>query len=501
MAARTPPPAGGTLASSRTRKVLVLSSGSALSSLVALISAGFLSRYFTPDEYGTYRQALLVYTMSAPFLLLGLPRALFRFLPGETKRPLGMILENVAVTVGLAGVFALFLLLGGNHLIAWLFDNPALVAMLLVVAPYAIVASLNMTLGPCMTALERVGTVALFNVFSRLAQLTGIILGAVLFESAFGALIGNVTAAGIAGGLALYLMIRFSGGGERTITKAGMAAQLKFAVPLGLSAVIGTIILNLDKFVVSALTNRADFAIYVNGAIQVPLVGIVAASVTSVLLPEMVRNDKAGRRGDSMPLWHLAFQRIGSALIPLATFLFVFAPEVMRLLYGEQYVRSAEPFRVYLLMLFIIRPASIDALLMAADRSDVILRRSIGSLVFNLALNLALVPLIGYIGAAIGTIISSHLWSLPYTLRKVSTIYAVPLREVFPVRTAAVLIAAALVPTPLLLLEHLFDLPDLLDLIVFGALYFPAVGLLYHRLGLIDLRAMLRRGLGIIRRR
>lgn len=489
------------MASSRTRKVLVLSSGSALSSVVALVSAGFLSRHFTPDEYGTYRQALLVYTFAAPFLLLGLPRALFRFLPGETTRPLGMILENIAITVGLAGVFALLLVLGGNHLIAWLFDNPELVAMLLIVAPYSIAAGLNQTLGPCMTALERVGTVALFNVFSRLAQLTGIILGAVLMGSAFGALLGNMLAAGLSGALAIYLMIRFSGGGDRRITRAGMREQLAFAVPLGLSAVIGTVILNLDKFVVSALTTRADFAIYVNGAIQVPLVGIVAASVTSVLLPEMVVNDKEGRRGDSIPLWHLAFQRIGSALIPLATFLFVFAPEIMRLLYGEKYAASAEPFRVYLLMLFIIRPATLDALLMAANRSDYIFRRSVGSLIFNLALNLMLVPLIGYMGAAIGTIISSHLWSLPYTLKKVSGLYDVPVRDLFPTRTAIGLILAALVPVPLLIVERWLGLPDLVDLIVFGAVYFPIVAVIYHRLGLLDAKALIRRVLGIIRRR
>lgn len=489
------------MASSRTRKVLVLSSGSALSSVVALVSAGFLSRYFTPEEYGTYRQALLVYTFAAPFLLLGLPRALFRFLPGETVRPLGMILENIAVTIGLAGIFALLLVAGGNHLIAWLFDNPALVAMLLVVAPYSIAAGVNQTLGPCMTALERVGTVALFNIFSRLAQLTGIILGAVLMGSAFGALLGNMLAANVTGALAIYLMIRFSGGGDRRLTREGMRAQLKFAVPLGLSAVIGTVILNLDKFVVSALTTRGDFAIYVNGAIQVPLVGIVAASVTSVLLPEMVVNDKEGRRADSIPLWHLAFRRIGSALIPLAVFLFVFAPEVMRLLYGAQYVRSAEPFRVYLLMLFIIRPATLDALLMAADRSDYIFRRSVGSLVFNLALNLALVPLIGYMGAAIGTIISSHLWSLPYTLSKVSHLYEISVRDLFPTRTAVALIGAALIPAPLLWVERLLGLPDLVDLIVFGALYFPLVGLLYHRMGLLDAKALVRRIIRIIRPR
>ncbi len=489
------------MASSRTHKVLVLSSGSALSNLVALISAGFLSRYLAQDEYGTYRQALLVFTFASPFLILGLPQTLFRFLPGEKLRPLGMILENVAITALLAGVFAAFLLLGGNHLLAWLFDNSALLGMLLLLAPYAIFAGMSQTVGPCLTALDQSSLAALYNLSSRLLMLGGIVAGTLAVGSAFGALVGSTVATGLAALAGLALMIRMSGGGDRTLSRVGMMAQLRFAVPLGLSGVVGTIILNVDKVIVSAMATRAEFAVYVNGAIQVPLVGIVSASVTSVLLPEMVVNQKEGRPADSIPLWHLAFQRIGTVLVPLAVFLIALAPEAMRLLYGPGYAASAEPFRIYLLMLFIVRPAALDALLLAAGRSDIILRRTLGSLGFNVVLSLVLVPTVGYLGAAIGTVISSHLWTLPYTLKMVSRIYAVPVRQLVPTRMAVSLILLALVPAPLLMLAGAGHLPDGASLAVSSLVYFPCVGLLYHRFRIVDLRHVLRRAARILRRR
>ncbi len=61
----------------------MLSSGQALTALVGIASAAVLSRLFTQVDYATYRQTMLAYTFAAPFVILGLDRALYYFLDND----------------------------------------------------------------------------------------------------------------------------------------------------------------------------------------------------------------------------------------------------------------------------------------------------------------------------------------------------------------------------------------------------------------------------------
>lgn len=72
---------------SRSAKVLVLSSGQALTALVGLISMTVTTHVFSTLDYATFRQANLAYAVAVPFVMLGLDRTLYFFLPGEKDRP------------------------------------------------------------------------------------------------------------------------------------------------------------------------------------------------------------------------------------------------------------------------------------------------------------------------------------------------------------------------------------------------------------------------------
>jgi len=72
---------------SRSAKVLVLSSGQALTALVGVVSMAVLTRVFSKLDYATYRQTLLAYTFAVPFVALGLDRSFYFVLPGERDQP------------------------------------------------------------------------------------------------------------------------------------------------------------------------------------------------------------------------------------------------------------------------------------------------------------------------------------------------------------------------------------------------------------------------------
>ena len=111
---------------SRTFKAAILASGQFLASCAGIIGFAVLSRVFNKQDYATYRQTILAYRFVAPLLILGLPQALYYFLPDEKKRPRGVLYENMILLTVLAILFSLFLLCGGNRLLAWRFNNLAL---------------------------------------------------------------------------------------------------------------------------------------------------------------------------------------------------------------------------------------------------------------------------------------------------------------------------------------------------------------------------------------
>ena len=147
---------------------MILSSGSALSALVGLLSVAVLARIFSKPDYATYRQTLLAYSFAAPFVTLGLSQALFYFLPSEKERTRGLLVENLVLLGGSGLILTLFLLAGGNHLLAHRFNNPKLSGLLLLFAPYPLLMIPASALNACLMARDRSKQVAVFSIVSRL---------------------------------------------------------------------------------------------------------------------------------------------------------------------------------------------------------------------------------------------------------------------------------------------------------------------------------------------
>ena len=104
--------------SSKREKVFSLSIAQGVLVAVSILSGMVFARTLTIEDYGTYLQTFLAYDFAVPMLTLGLPTALYYFLPGERERQRGLILDNLILLFALAVIFSVFLLLGGTALLA-----------------------------------------------------------------------------------------------------------------------------------------------------------------------------------------------------------------------------------------------------------------------------------------------------------------------------------------------------------------------------------------------
>lgn len=488
---------------SRTFKAGMLASGQTLSACVGLVTYVVLSHVLSPEDYATYRKTLFAFAFAAPLLMLGLPQALYYFLPDERERARGVLLENVILLALMGAVFSLFLLLGGNRLLAWRFSNLALERTLLMLAPYPLFVLPAAAVSACLMARGRAWELAIYNVFSRLLALVLVVGACLVWRTTVAAIIGVIAAAAIALFPALALMFRCTRDSESLVTPAGMWEQLRYSVPLGLAGMIGTISWAVDKFIVASMCSNEDFAIYANGAIEIPLISIVTGSVAVVLLPDLARFYKGGECGEAVALWRRGAAKCALIIFPAMCVLFFLAPEIMTVLFPKKvagaageiafYRASAIPFRFYLLVLP-IRIVTFGSMLKAAGRGSLILAASVGAVVVNAILSVVLVGYMGYKGAALGTVLMMYLWTAPFYLLVIARVYGTRLRDLLPYGALARIMAACVACSLLFVAKRYLAEAwgDLACVVVLGPAYAGVVLVLFVRMRLVDWVALRR---------
>jgi len=100
---------------------------------------------------------------------------------------------------------------------------------------------------------------------------------------------------------------------------------------------------------IGAFFTVSQFAKYINGAFEIPFVGTIAASVSSVLMPEFAKKSQQKDYLSLIKLWHRAICKVAIFLIPLAVFLFIFANEFITLMFSKKYQDSSIIFQIYLI--------------------------------------------------------------------------------------------------------------------------------------------------------
>jgi O-antigen/teichoic acid export membrane protein len=222
-----------------------------------------------------------------------------------------------------------------------------------------------------------------------------------------------------------------------SLNKELIKTIFKFSLPIGFASVVGTINIELDKLVITSMLSTEDLAIYTNASKELP-VTIIATSTTAVLLPQVVKLLHNDQKEEAVNLWKSA-TTISFAIISfIAVACFVFAPEVIEVMYSAKYLPGVSVFRVYCVVLF-CRCTYFGMILNATGKTKFILYCSIGTLALNLSLNYVFFTILGFIGPAVATLIATTLMKvlqLIYTAKMVK----MPFSKVFPWKNCGLLI-------------------------------------------------------------
>lgn len=473
-------------------KVLALSLGSGLSLIGGLAFSMIAARFLSKHDYATVRQTLLAYEFAMPLLLLGLPNALYYFLPRtESDRP-GILVDNTAFVVVVSLLFAAFMLLGGGALIADRFDNPDLLETLSWLAIYPLLMTPIAAMAPALVIAEKVRALAVYNTITSLS-LAGASIVAVLFTRSYEwPVLLRVVVPALTLPLGLYMIFRAFPGPLRLPRWTSMGMMVRYAVPLGFATMLGTITMQLHALIVAALCTPEEFAVYINGAIEIPLIAIVTGSITTVAFADMSTECGKGNRPGALDIFRAASIKSASLLLPTMFFFAVAAEPFILFMYSAQYRDSVVPFLIYLAVL----PARIvvfGAAMMAVGLTREILWRSAGDLIINAILCLVFVKWLGYVGAAMGLIATVYLWTIPYNLAKISAAYEVPWTQLLPWRRLGLiaLISAGCVLAPTVVFHYTTSLTHFIRLALATISYGIVCGWALYRTGFLPLPSRL----------
>lgn len=430
---------------SRTLSALLLTGGRVLGSLFGIATAMTLSRCLSQEQYGSYQQAWLIFNTLAPLLVLGLPASIVYFVPRMDDRSQKMVCVQTAAMLGLAGLVMSVVTYLGADVFGRLLGGGPLAGLLRAFFFYPVLMLPLSFTDTLLVARGKAAAAACFNLVSSSLQFAAVAMPAALGSDVQTLFVFLNVSALVQFTIVAAYVLRTYRGVPMTWDLGFIGHQMRYCLPLGLSAVVGTLTLQCDRILVSGFLGASQYALYVNGATELPFAAVVTSSVMTVITPELVRLYQARRYEGLLALWHSATRKVALLFIALTAFLTAFATDFVTLLFSARYADSAGLFRIFLLLLP-LRATVFGALLMAAGRSGLVLKAAVATLVVNLVLNLAALPTLGLAGAACATVFSVYLMAM-LQLNWIRQVLEVGWGEVFPWRalgqTAAVASAAA----------------------------------------------------------
>lgn len=224
--------------------------------------------------------------------------------------------------------------------------------------------------------------------------------------------------------------------------------QLRYCVPSGAASVLSTVNRSLGGLAVTKALGAVALAQYTIAKYGEPVVVTLRNSVSSVVLPEMVRRDRESTRNSSLALWKQATVTNTILLLPVVVIVMSFARPLVVTVFGRGYAPAALALQIY--MLAVVRECfDFAPTLRAINCTRPLVGGNVASIVACGLLLAVLIPTGGVAGAMVAVVLSTlveAVWLARGTMRSygVGLLDLIPWASIGKVAAAALLAAAVL---------------------------------------------------------
>jgi len=398
--------------------------------VLSTVTVIVLSRYRTLAEYGTYSQLKLIVGIAVSIFSLGMPNSINYFIKrANNEDEIETFTKTYFTSITAGGLVLGLLLVAMTPLFVAYFGNDEILAYVFVLFLLPWINWVGSSIDYYMIAYQKTATLMKFKLGNSAAIVLAAII-TVVFNLSFLTYLILLMVIDSVSTLAIYYLVRkISGVKLFGFSIRTLRNILEYSLPIGISGIVGTLSIELDKLVVGRFFNTETLAIYENASRELPL-AIVSVSITAVLLPKLVTYLKERKSNEAIRLWGQAVTISYIIMCFMVTMCIVFAEPIMTFLYSEKYLPGISNFRVFSLIV-LFRVTYFGIILNASGKTKFILYSSVLSLVMNLILNLILINTLGLMGPSIATLLSMAVIAV-CQLIFTSRVVKVPFKEIFP---------------------------------------------------------------------
>jgi O-antigen/teichoic acid export membrane protein len=428
---RLPPAAAQRLG----HRALTLGAANAFDFALQFLLPVLLVRYLDADAFGEYRLLWLVAGTVLAVATLAMPASLYYFLPRSDAQAKRLYVNQTLAFLVVAGLVCAWAVSAWNP---WLPANLAALARHAAVVPAFIalwvVASL---LDLLPAAEERVTWQANATVGLAVLRAALLSLVAVLTRELAPVLLVLLAFVAFKATLLLVYIARAHGLRGPVLRWRVFADQLIYAAPLGAAGALYGLRTQADQWVVAALFPLGMFAAFSIAAVLGPLMNLCRQSVNLAFLPVMSRRQAAGDIAGMLELNSRGNIMVGAIVLPLFAFAFVFAEDLVTLIYTAAYLDAAPVMRVYIIGIAAL-VIELSGIMMLMRQAVFVMGVNVLGLLLAVALSWTGAVHIGLAGAAMGGVVVIYLDRIA-TLLRIARLTGVRIRQLQDWRTLALL--------------------------------------------------------------
>lgn len=364
-----------------------------------LINSG-LARLLQPIDYGTFGLVMSVLVVVELFVITGIPEAIQKYGGEHPEAMPRLISKTLPWQIGYATtVFLLFWL--AAPLLAKAFGDATLTFYFRVAGIDIIVYALYKYFLGVQNGLHRFTQYTVLGVTYSLTKLASIFALVWLGFSVTGALVGNMLGSVFA--LLLSMFVSRLGKSE---AEPESIPYLSFVVQNVLYFVGLNLFFSVDLWFVKSFLSPTGVGIYVSAGVLAKLTYFVSIALSAMLLPSLARTKKLEQSERNYALTRDSLRYLIIFLVLINTIVIVNAEDIIRLFFGESYLRAAPILRILMAGLSMVTlMAVINTIMIADDKMKACLVMILGLLALDVTLNLVLVPRYQLWGAAVSTTI------------------------------------------------------------------------------------------------
>lgn len=431
------------VAASRTgalhRRALSLGSVNALGYALQFLLPVMLARFLAPEAFGEYRLIWLVIMTAMSFVPMEMPGVLYFFLPRAAAQERRLYVHQTWLYLAAAGGIAALAVSPWNpwlpESVRALGENGRLLPLLV----FLYAATLLLDTLPTIDERLRWQAAATLS----LSLLRALLLTAAAWLGGdLGLLLWLVVATLAVKALWLVAYVaRHHGLGGAWFGREAFRRQFAHAAPFGMAEAFYQLRAQSGQWVAASLFPLGSFAAFSVATLLDPVVNICRQSVNHVFLPSMSRSHAAGDVAGMIRLNSRANVMVAMFLYPLLAFAFVFADDLIRLVFTAGYAAAAPVMRFFSLGLVVLL-VEVSSLTLLYRDGGFVLRVNVLLVVVAAGASWLGAWAFGLPGAALGSPVAL-LVDRALTLRRIASHTGMPVRALQAWRRLAQLLAGS----------------------------------------------------------